>query len=164
MSLHRSAIAAVSAQVVPAFRSPFSHRPTQVVTIPLRRCIPLLISTSTLLMDSLNVRRVSCGGDLMSLGASIYQSFVILRALTGFVHHMYCGAVHRIFTASYQVALSSPSTRVRFLATMSLALPSIGPSTWYLGPLFLWSGVMIEGLDLAVMLNSLFHLRRIPPV
>ena len=79
-------------------------------------------------------------------------------------HVLWCNLEHRIFTASYQVALRSPSPRVRFLATMSLALPSIGLSTWYLGPPSLWSGVMVEGLDPAVMLNSLFLLRRIPPV
>ena len=83
MSFHffcRSATAAALAQVVPAFRSPFSNLQTRAVTMPLRRCIPLLISTSTPMVDSLNVRRVSCGGDLMSLGAPIYRSSVIARS------------------------------------------------------------------------------------
>ena len=83
---------------------------------------------------------------------------------------------HPIFIASYQVALSSSSLRVHFLVTMpmaqlpmaqvtmSQAQPSIGLSTWLLGPNSFWSGVMIEGLDPAVLLNTLFLLRRIPPV
>jgi hypothetical protein len=88
----RSATAAVLAQVVPAFRSPFSNRPTRVVSMPLSKMRSLGFSSTTLLVDSLNVKRVSCGGNLIvSLGAPINQSFVILRALTAFVHHgMYC--------------------------------------------------------------------------
>ena len=56
VSLHtiRSATVAVLAQVVPALRSPFSHRPTRVVTMPRKS---LGISTSIPLADSLNANR-----------------------------------------------------------------------------------------------------------
>ena len=85
----RSVTAVVMAPVAPAPRSPFSHRPTQVVTMPLSPRKSLGISTSILLAESLNVNRFVCGGNsLMSMGAPLHQSFVIRRP-NSFFHHLH---------------------------------------------------------------------------
>ena len=62
--------------VAPALRSPFSHRPTRVVTMPLIPPNSLGFSTSTLLVDSLNVNQYGCGGKRhTSMGASLHLFF-----------------------------------------------------------------------------------------
>ena len=169
ISLHticRSAIAAVLAQVVPAPRSPFSHRPTRVVTMPLSPRKSLGISTSILLADSLNANRFGCGGNrLMSMGSSLHQSIIIRRALTVFVHDgMHRHAERLAFTAPSLAALPSPSLKVRFPAPTLQALASVGQPTSPVGPMSSSSGVMIGESDPAVVLHSLFHMRRTAPV
>jgi hypothetical protein len=60
---------------VSALRSPFSNRPTRVVTVPLSP-LSLGISSSSLQVDPLNVIQHGCGGiRLSSMGASLHQSF-----------------------------------------------------------------------------------------
>ena len=158
--------AVVLARVVPARRSPFSHRPTQVVTMPLSLRKSLGISTSILLADSLNANRFACGGNrLMSMGASLHQSIIIRRALTVFVHDGMHRHVERLtFMAPSQVELPSPSLRVHFLLPTTLALASVGLLTSPVGPMSSSSGVMIGESDPVVVLNSLFHMRRTAPV
>jgi hypothetical protein len=75
--------------VAPALRSPFSNRPTRVVTIRPTPPNSLGSSTSSLLVDSLNVNQYGCGGKLlMSMGASLHQFFLIRCRLTVFIHHV----------------------------------------------------------------------------
>jgi len=75
----RSATRAVLVPVVPVLRSPFSDRPTRVVTVPLSPSISLGFSTSSLLVDSLNVNQCGCGGGrLWSMGASLHILFLFV--------------------------------------------------------------------------------------
>ena len=150
----------------PALRSPFSNRLTRVVTIPLTPPNSLGFSTCSLLVDSLNVNQYGCGGKLlMSMGASLHQSFLIRCRLTVFIHH----DTHRhvelsIFTAPSQAGLPSPSLKVHFLQILTQALASIGLSISPVGPMSSSSQVTIEELDLVVVLETLLHMRRTIPV
>jgi hypothetical protein len=70
----RSATRAVLVPVAPALRSPFSDRPTRVVTIPLSPFKTFGITTSGLLVDPLNVNHYGCGGKrLTSAGTSLHH-------------------------------------------------------------------------------------------
>ena len=152
--------------MAPALRSLFSNRPTQVVTMSLGRPNLIGFSASSLLVDSLNVNQYGCGGrQLMSMGASPHQPFLIRCCLTVFIHH----DTHRhvelsTFMALSRAVLPSPSLKVHFLLTMTLALASIGLSTSPVGPTSSSSGETIEELDPAVVLDSLLHMRRTIPV
>jgi len=147
--------------VAPALQSPFSNRPTRVVTVPLIPPNSLGFSASSLLVDSLNVNQYGCGGRrLSSMGALLHQSFLILCSLTVFIHH----DTHRhvepsTFTAPSQAALHSPSLKVHFPVTTTQALALIGLSMSPVGPMSSSSGTMIEELDPGVVLDSLLHMR-----
>jgi hypothetical protein len=83
----RSATRMVLVPGAPALRSPFSNRPTRVVTVPLSPPKSLGFSTSSLQVGSLNVNQYGCGGmRLSSMGASRRQSFLIWCGLTVFIH------------------------------------------------------------------------------
>jgi hypothetical protein len=152
--------------VAPALRSPFSNRPTRVVTVSLIPPNSLGFSASILLVDSLNVNRYGCGGKhLLSMGASLHQSVPIRCSLTVFIHHDLHRHVEPLtFTAPSRAALPLPSLKVHFPVTMTQALASIGLSMSSVGPMCSSLGATIEELDPAVVLDSLLHMRRTIPV
>ena len=157
----RSATRAVSVLVVPAPRSPFSHRPTRVVTVSPSPSISPGFSTASLLVDSRNVKQSGCGGmRLWSMGASLHQPYLIRCILTGFIHYDTCRhADPSTFTAPSRAALPSPSLQVHFPVTMSQAQASIGQSISPVGPMSSSSGTTIVELDPAVSPHSLSDTR-----
>jgi hypothetical protein len=79
-------------------------------------------------------------------------------------HDMHRHVEPSTFTAPSPAALPSPSLKVQFLLTMTLALALIGLSISLVGPTSFSSGKTIEESDPAVVLDSLFHMRRTTPV